>query len=55
MSQEDPSPRGAQGPAGSGIAFAPRGGLAAGRGAERRPPLAVASPAANVLGVSGAR
>jgi class 3 adenylate cyclase len=41
--------------AGSGIAFTPRGGLAAGRAAERRPLFAVASPAAAVLGVGGAR
>jgi DNA-binding SARP family transcriptional activator/pimeloyl-ACP methyl ester carboxylesterase len=37
--------------AGSGIEFVPRGGLAAGRAAERRPLFAVASPAAAVLGV----
>jgi DNA-binding SARP family transcriptional activator/pimeloyl-ACP methyl ester carboxylesterase len=39
--------------AGSGIAFASRGALAAGRAAERRPLFAVASPAAAVLGVGG--
>jgi DNA-binding SARP family transcriptional activator/pimeloyl-ACP methyl ester carboxylesterase len=40
--------------AGSGIAFAPRGGLPAGHAAERRPLFAVASPGAAVLGVGGA-
>jgi class 3 adenylate cyclase len=37
--------------AGSGIEFVPRGGLAAGGAAERRPLFAVASPAAAVSGV----
>jgi DNA-binding SARP family transcriptional activator/pimeloyl-ACP methyl ester carboxylesterase len=41
--------------AGSGIAFAPRGALAVGRAAERRPLFAVASPAAAVLRVGGTR
>jgi class 3 adenylate cyclase len=40
--------------AGSGIEFVPRGGLAAGRAAARRPLFAVASPAAAVLGVGAA-
>ena len=40
--------------AGSGITFAPRGGLAASRGTERRPLFAVASPAAAALGAGGA-
>ena len=40
--------------AGSGIEFVPRGGLAAGRAAERRPLFAAVSPAAAVLGASAA-
>jgi class 3 adenylate cyclase len=40
--------------AGSGIEFVGRGGLAAGRAAERRPLFAVASLAAAGLGAGGA-
>jgi DNA-binding SARP family transcriptional activator/pimeloyl-ACP methyl ester carboxylesterase len=40
--------------AGSGIAFLPRGALATGRAAERRPLFSVAAPAAAVLGAGAA-
>jgi len=40
--------------AGSGIEFAPRGGLDAGRAAERRPLFVVVSPAAAVVGAGAA-